>query len=579
MDDKNALKARIDKAMGREPVDLLITGAKVLDVFNGRLFEDSVAIADGEFVGFGEFEARETLDAGGRTMIPGLTDAHVHIESSMVSPRQFATCVLARGTTTVVADPHEIANVLGADGIRWMLEASRGLPLDVRLMLPSCVPATPFEHAGAVLEATDLAPLMELPGVLGLGEVMNYPGVIHADPGVLDKLMLARRSGRVADGHSPGLSGQELGAYAAAGIRTDHECTTPEELNERVRLGMYVLLREGSAARNLEALLAAVTPCNARRCLLCTDDREPADLLSRGHIDHSLRLAVAAGLDPITAVRMATLNPAECYGLDNKGAIAPGFAADFVLMDDLREFNPWRVYAGGVLTAEDGDLVAKLPTAAPEGAEGSVRLAPLGPDALKLRLGAPRANVIGIIPDSIVTKAFVRDVVLDAEGCFHPGSNPGLAKLAVVERHKATGNVGLGIVENYGISGGAVATTIAHDSHNIVVAGDNDADMLAAVADLEAMGGGVTLVKGGEVLARLALPIAGLMSDAPAAEVAGTLARMLELAHDELGVDRAVQPFMTLSFLSLPVIPELKLTDTGLFDVRSFAPVGVTAES
>lgn len=579
MSTTQALKARIDMAMGREPVDLLLTNVKVLDVFSGEVFESPVGIGGGRFVGFGPFEAREVLDAGGRTILPGLIDAHVHIESSMVAPHQFAACVLPRGTTTVIADPHEIANVLGVRGIRFMLEATRGLPLDVRVMLPSCVPATPFEHAGAVLRAADLAPLLDLPGVLGLGEVMNYPGVIHADPEVLDKLLLAHNAGRVADGHSPGISGREIGAYAAAGIRTDHECSTPEELAERVRLGLYVLLREGSAARNLTALLAGVTPENARRCLLCTDDREPADLLSRGHIDHSLRLAVRAGLDPVTAVRMATLNAAECYGLVGKGAIAPGYQADFVLVDDVYEFAPWRVFVAGQLVAAQGRMVADLPDAGIAAVSGSVHLAPLGQDSLELRLDCARANVIGLIPDSLVTQALVRDVILDKDGRFLPRSNPGLSKLAVIERHKATGNVGLGIIQGYGVRGGAIATTIAHDSHNIVVAGDNDADMLAAVADIQAMGGGLTLCRDGSIIARLPLPIAGLMSDRPASEVAAQLGLMLQAAHDQLGVDRAIQPFMTLSFLSLPVIPELKLTDTGLFDVRSFRPIGICADS
>ena len=430
-----------------------------------------------------------------------------------------------------------------------------------------------------MLEAADLEPLMDLPGVLGLGEVMNYPGVVNAAPEVLDKIMLAHARGLAADGHSPGVSGRELGAYAAAGIRTDHECSTPEELAERVRLGMYVLLREGSAARNLVDLLGGVTPANARRCLLCTDDREPADILRYGHMDHSLRLCARQGLDPVTAVRMATLNTAECYGLDDRGAIAPGRRADFVLVDDMVGFEPHMVFAGGRLVARDGELVAGLDEYASDAVAHTVRVAPMGPDALALRLDAPRANVIGLIPGSIVTNALELDVALDADGLFHAKDNPGLCKLAVVERHKATGNIGLGIVKGYGITGGAIATTVAHDSHNIVCAGDNDADMLAAMADLEAMGGGITLVRDGEVLAHLALPIAGLMSDRPAAEVAQKLEQMLDLAYAGLGVARDVQPFMNLSFLSLPVIPELKLTDAGLFDVRSFSFASVTAGS
>lgn len=577
MQEREAPTRRIDMAAGRRPVDLLIRNAQVVDVFSGNVFPAHVGVGDGRFVGFGNYEAVETVDAAGLFLLPGLIDAHVHIESSMVSPVQFARAVLPRGTTTVVADPHEIANVLGADGIRYMLDATRPLPLDVRLMLPSCVPATPFEHAGAVLAADDLDPLFGLPGVWGLGEVMNFPGVVQADPGVLDKIRLARSRGLVADGHSPGLAGEALAAYAAAGIGTDHECTRPEELAERVRLGMYVLLREGSAARNLRALLRGVTPANERRCLLCTDDREPADILENGHIDHSLRLAVAQGLDPVRAVRMATLNTAECYGLADKGAIAPGRVADFVLVDDLSAFNPVRVYAGGRLVARDGRLAADLAEPDCDFVRHSMRLAPLGPGCLDLRLSAPRANVIRLVPGDIVTRALVRDVALDGHGLFHAARTPGLCKLAVIERHKATGNVGLGILEGYGLKRGAIATTVAHDSHNVVAVGVDDADMLAAVRDLETMGGGISMVLDGTVRAHLPLPIAGLMSDRPVADVAAALKPMLRLAREDFGVAEGVQPFMNLSFLSLPVIPELKLTDAGLFDVRSFRFIDVTA--
>lgn len=577
MATRDVLAARIDMAMGRRPVDLLITNARVVDVFNQTVFETSVGIGDGLFVGFGEFEAEEIVDAQGRYLMPGFTDGHVHIESSMVSPRQFVRTILPRGTTTVIADPHEIANVLGVGGIRYILEATRDVPLDVRVMLPSCVPATPFEHAGAVLEAADLAPMMGEEGVLGLGEVMNYPGVTGAVPEVLDKIALAHDSGRVADGHSPGVAGQELGAYAAAGIHTDHECSTVEEMQERLRLGMYVLVREGSAAKNLRELIKAVTPANARRVVLCTDDREPADLLSLGHIDHNLRLAVEAGLDPLQAVCMATLNAAECYGLKGKGAVAPGYDADFVLIDDLESFAAHAVFVGGKHVAQDGELTIDLPEYESGAVTDTVRVAALDGDAFALKLDCPRANVIRMLPGSIVTEAVVRDVALDSDGLFHASSNPGLSKLAVIERHNATGNMGTAIVENYGITGGAIATTVAHDSHNVVVIGDNDADMLAAVRDLEAIGGGTTIVRRGEILAHLPLPIAGLMSDGPVEDAARKLEGMLDLAWSELGINRDLQPFMNLSFLSLPVIPELKLTDAGLFDVRTFSFADVCA--
>ncbi|WP_461210814.1 adenine deaminase [Desulfocurvus sp. DL9XJH121] len=573
----DSLASRINMAMGREPVDLLVTDARVLNVFSGEIQDTSVAVGHGRVVGFGDFLARRTVSAGGLYLLPGLIDAHVHIESTMVSPREFARCVLVHGTTTVVADPHEIANVLGADGIRYILDATRGIPLDVRVMLPSCVPATPFENAGAVLRAKDLAALMDLPGVLGLGEMMNYPGVVNADPEVLAKLRLAREAGRAADGHSPGLSGRDLQAYVGAGILTDHECASPAELAERVGLGMYVLLREGSATRNLVALLPGVTEANERRCLLCTDDREPSDVLARGHLDHSLRLAVAHGLDPLRAVRMGTLNTAQCYGLADRGAVAPGYRADFFLVDDLAEFRVREVYAGGELVARDGECLWTPEPLDSDEVAHTVRPAPLAGDDLALRLDAPRARVIGLVPDNVLTTALERDVVLDAEGLFHAAANPGLVKLAVIERHRATGNVGLGILSGYGLAGGAIATTVAHDSHNIVAAGDNDADMHVAVRDLVDMGGGITMVRQGRVLAHLPLPIAGLMSDRPVAELAETLKKMIALAHSELCVPKGVQPFMNLSFLSLPVIPDLKLTDGGLFDVRTFSFVPVSA--
>lgn len=569
------LKDLVDMASGRAPVDLVVRNARIVDVFSQRIVEAPLAIGGGRFLGFFETEARTTLDAEGRYLLPGLIDGHVHIESSLVSPAQFARLVLARGTTAVIADPHEIANVCGLAGLRYMLDATRDLPLDVRLALPSCVPATPFENAGAVLDAAALATLMDDPRVAGLGEMMNFPGVLAGDADVLDKIALALDRGKTVDGHSPGLAGRDLATYAAARIATDHECTTVDEMHERIALGMYVLLREGSAARDMARLAPGITPGNARRCVFCTDDRQPADILRDGHIDNHLRIAVSHGVDPVTAVTIATLNAAECFGLRDRGAVAPGRVADFVLVDDLTGFAVRKVYAAGRLVAHDGAVVVDLPEHADPAVRDTVNIRPLDDTAFRLPLPTGRARVIGLQPHSLLTDALERDVPRDASGCFTAGE--GLVKLAVVERHKATGNVGVGIIEGYGLRGGAVATTVAHDSHNIVVAGDNDADMLVAVRELERTGGGITLCAGGRVLASLPLPVAGLMSDRPATEVSATFAQMLTIAHETLHISRDIEPFMTLSFLTLPVIPALKLTDRGLFDVRtfSFTTVGV----
>lgn len=583
MNDSQRLRQRIDMAMGRRPADICLTNARLVDVYSGHIQENcTVRMGDGVIVGFGPGPATAEQDAGGAYLLPGLIDAHVHIESSLLCPPQFARLVLPLGTTTVVADPHEIANVLGAAGIAYMLESSADLPLDVRLMLPSCVPATPFEHAGATLSAADLAPFMDDPRVAGLGEVMNFPGVLQGAPDVLDKITLTRARRKTVDGHAPAITRLcgplALDAYSGAGIATDHECETVEEMHERIQRGMYVAIRQGSAARNLPLLIGGVTPANAHRCLLCTDDRHVDDILEHGHMNALLRLAVEHGCDPVTAVRMATLHAAQCYGLRGKGGIAPGMGADCVLVEDLRSFRVTRVYARGRLVAEDGQLRVPLEAPTPRAVTGAVRPAPLHADMLRLPLPTGRARVIGLRPGSIVTEALERTVRTTA-GFFDAAANPGLTRLAVIERHHGTGHVGVGLLEGYaalGMSlGGAIATTIAHDSHNIVVAGDSEADMLTAVEDLRRMGGGITLVRCGSVLEHLPLPVAGLMSDRPAEEVREAVHRLLALAQKEFRLAPGVEPFMALSFMALPVIPELKMTDNGLFDVRSFSLVDV----
>lgn len=561
----------LEQAAGRAEADLRIDNAMVADVFSGEFFPSSVCVGQGRILGFSRLPAREVTDAGGAYLLPGLIDGHVHIESSMLCPARFAELVLPRGTTTVIADPHEIANVRGVDGIRYMLEASRGLPLDVRIMLPSCVPALPIEDAGAVLRAADLAELLDDEKVAGLGEMMNVPGVLSGDADVLEKIRAARARGGQVDGHSPGLKGEGLDVYSAAGVGTDHECTTVEELRDRIRRGMYVLLREGSASRDLLRLLPGVTPENSRRCLFCTDDRQPADILERGHMDSHLRIAVAAGLDAMSAIRMATLNAAECYGLRDRGAIAPGLRADLVLVDDLRDFQPLRVWAGGCLAAENGVMKTPLSSLNPGELRHSVNLAPLPERPFELRMPSGRARVISPLPHSLVTECREREVRVDADGLFDFARNPGLLKIAVLERHHASGKIGVGLLDgSYGLSGGAIATSVAHDSHNIVAAGDDDADMKLAVEELARIGGGVVMASRGRVLDALPLPIGGLMSEKPAAEVAESLRRLLRLAREHYHISEKADAFMTLSFLALPVIPHLKITARGLFDVDAF---------
>ena len=577
---ENAMEASyVAMVTGRAPAELRIENVQIVDVLSGEIRKGTVCVGAGRILGFSEMEAREVVDGQGAYLIPGLIDGHVHIESSMLCPARFAELILPFGTTTVVADPHEIANVKGMDGLRYMLEASRELPLSVRVMLSSCVPALPVEDSGAVLEAADLAPLLADPDVGGLAEMMNVPGLLGGAPDVLEKIAVAQASGKVIDGHAPMLSGAGLDAYAALGVNTDHECTTPEELQERVARGMYVLMREGSAGREVKKLLPGVTAANQRRCLFCTDDRQPADILERGHINGILRLAVENGLAPVDAVRMATLNAAECYGLRDRGAIAPGLRADLVLVKELKDFDVLACWAGGELVARDGKMARSLAMLDPGVLKSSVNLAPLPAKLFTVNVPSGRARVIGLLEHSLITECRVQDVAVREGGEVVLADNPGLLKIAVIERHHATGKMGVGLLDaQYGLKGGAIATTIAHDSHNIVVAGDDEDDMFLAVREMERIGGGIVMVSGGRVLAELPLPIGGLMSDEPAEAVANRLRELLKLAHEHYHIWEGADAFMTLSFLALPVIPHFKITARGLFDMGTFSFVDVDAE-
>lgn len=559
-------------ARGRKEPDLVLKQAMVINVFSGEIYESDVAIYDGTIAGLGHYSGPREVDLSGRFLAPGFIDGHVHLESAMVAPPEFARAVVPRGTTSVVADPHEIANVLGTTGIRYLLEASRDLPLRVYLTIPSCVPASPFETPGGEVTSRDMQELYGERRILGLGEMMNFPGVLAAEPEILSKIEASY--GRPIDGHAPGLTGKDLCAYAAARITSDHECTTPDEAREKLRLGMHVMIREGSATRNLLDLLPVVTPENLRRCMLVTDDRHPEDLLHEGHLDHAIRKAIAAGLDPVSAIRMATINTAEYFGLRNLGAIAPGYAADLVVVDDLSSLRISQVYHQGELVAEGGRPLFRMERPVPDEVRNSVRVAPLNSETLKLRANGDRVRVIGLVPKQVVTTKLVTSpTVSGGEVVSDPERD--ILKLCVVERHHATGNVGVGLVQGFGLKTGAIACSVAHDSHNIVAVGVSDEDILLAIDDILRNQGGLALAAGGRVLGSLALPIAGLMAEGTLEEVARQLEGLHELVT-QLGVTIPA-PFMTLSFLSLSVIPELKLTDRGLVDLQEFRLVDLLA--
>lgn len=558
------LKRRIEIANGLQKAQLVLKNCKIVNVFTHEIIEGDIAIDDGKIIAIGEYFGIQEIDVKGMYVTAGLIDAHVHIESSLLTPQEFAKAVVPKGTTTVIADPHEIANVCGIEGIRYILNSSKDLPLDVFIMIPSCVPATEFETSGAVIDENDIKEFIYEDRVLGLGELMDFKSTIAADNRILNKIEAA--NGKIIDGHSPFLEGKELNAYKVAGVMTEHEASTVKELIDRIRLGMYVLIREGSAAKDLVNLINGVNEYNLRRCLFCTDDRHPEDIIKYGHINNNLKLAVKEGLDPISAITMATLNAAECYGLKDKGAIAPNYDADIVVFKDLENFEPYMVFKKGTLVAKEGTPLFDVKNIVDSSVLNKFNVKEINDEIFKLKLNEDVANIIELVPHSLITRAVKKRVNL-VEGEFLCSQNSNLLKIAVLERHKKTGNIGIAIVEGFGLKNGSIATTIAHDSHNLIVIGDNDKDMVIAVRELERVKGGITVVSNGEVLRTLELEIAGLMTNKPINVVNEILSDILYISYNKLNVSRDFDPILTLAFLALPVIPEIKITDKGLFNV------------
>jgi adenine deaminase len=549
----------------------------VVNVFSGEVYAANVAIADEWIAGVGKEyeEGKEVLDLGGLFLLPGLINGHLHLESSLLTPAEYARLALAHGTTTIVLDPHEIANVLGLPGIQALIDSSEALPLDFFFMAPSCVPATPLETAGAFIPSSDVDKLLKNKRVIGLAEMMNVPGVLRKDPEVLKKIQAARKKGKAIDGHAPLLSGKNLNAYIASGNESDHESTSKEEAEEKLRLGMWLMIRQGSAAKNLRDLLPAVTPQNKNRCLFVLDDQEPRDLIQKGEIDQLLREAVALGLDPVAAVQMATFNPSERFALRDRGAIAPGRRADLAAVSDLHEFKVSLTLKDGKIVAREGRSYPLFHTLFDPRVFQTFKMKPLNEASFHLSLAAEKAWVIGVLPDQILTRKLSLPVKKDPQGTVVSDPQADILKIAVIERHKASGNIGLGLVKGFGLKRGALATSVAHDSHNLVVVGASDEEMRKAAEEVEKMQGGFVIVDQGAVKTSLPLPFAGLISVETAETVSSQMENLTQAAR-EMGVILD-NPFLTLSFLTLPVIPELKLTDKGLVDVSEFRIIPLEA--
>ena len=551
----------IAAAAGREPADLVLKNATFVNVFSNELSTMDIAVAEGLIVGMGSYQGRSEVDCTGKIVLPGFLDAHIHLESSLVSPTEFVKAVLPHGTTTVVTDPHEIANVMGTDGIEYMLQATEDLPVDVRFMLPSCVPATPLDESGAILDYRAIDSFYDHPRVQGLAEMMNFVGAINGDEQTVEKIVAAQAHHKKIDGHAPDLQGNDLNAYIAAGVYSDHECHDVKDAIAKLERGQFIMIREGTAARNLEALMPLLTGKYADRCMFCTDDKHPNDLLEKGHIDYIVKKAISLGADPITAVKVACHNAARYFLLNNRGGISPGYLADFVIIDNFQGFNIEQVYKKGVLMVDHGEIQDfPSPEIEPylvERAHKTFHVAALTAEDFAEK--RPR-GIIGMVDGEITT--------VDAGYSDRIDVEYDVLKIAVVERHKNTHHIGIGYIQGYGLKSGAVATSISHDSHNIIVVGTNEADMAAAVNRVVELNGGIVVWDGGQSVAEVPLSIAGIMSDEPLVTVNEKLETAKDAAH-KLGVNPGIDPFMTLSFMALPVIPSLRITTRGVFDVTT----------
>lgn len=551
----------IAAAAGREPADLVLKNATFVNVFSNELSTMDIAVAEGLIVGMGSYQGRSEMDCTGKIVLPGFLDAHIHLESSLVSPTEFVKAVLPHGTTTVVTDPHEIANVMGTDGIEYMLQATEDLPVDVRFMLPSCVPATPLDESGAILDYRAIDSFYDHPRVQGLAEMMNFVGAINGDEQTVEKIVAAQAHHKKIDGHAPDLQGNDLNAYIAAGVYSDHECHDVKDAIAKLERGQFIMIREGTAARNLEALMPLLTGKYADRCMFCTDDKHPNDLLEKGHIDYIVKKAISLGADPITAVKVACHNAARYFLLNNRGGISPGYLADFVIIDNFQDFNIEQVYKKGVLMVDHGEIQDfPSPEIEPylvERAHKTFHVAALTAEDFAEK--RPR-GIIGMVDGEITT--------VDAGYSDRIDVEYDVLKIAVVERHKNTHHIGIGYIQGYGLKSGAVATSISHDSHNIIVVGTNETDMAAAVNRVVELNGGIVVWDGGQSVAEVPLAIAGIMSDEPLVTVNEKLETAKDAAH-KLGVNPGIDPFMTLSFMALPVIPSLRITTRGVFDVTT----------
>lgn len=561
-DRQLAAKQRIIAvAAGREKADLVLKNAKYLNVFSNEFLSGDIAVANGLIAGVGKYDGKTEIDVSGKLVLPGFIDAHIHLESSMVTPAEFAKAVVAHGTTTVITDPHEITNVMGIDGVEYMIQASQNLPIDVHFMMPSCVPATEIDESGAELDCKDIDLYLDNKKVLGLAEMMNYVGVINGDKNVLSKIVTSQAHHKKIDGHAPELSGNDLNAYIAAGVYSDHECSTFENALEKLRKGQFIMIREGTAAHNLKALMPLLTQQYYSRCMFATDDKHPSDLLYGGHIDYIVKQALKNGADPIVALKTATHHAARYFLLNNKGAIASGYLADIVVVDNLEDFNVEMVFKCGKLVFDGEVKDFSAPTVDEKLAEkcfDTFHLNSVTPSSFKVD---GKLGLIGLVGGELLTRNLGTADKIDVE--------KDILKIACIERHKGTNHIGVGYVKGYSLKSGAVATSVAHDSHNIITVGCNDDDIAVAVNAIKDSKGGIAVVENGKIKALLELPIAGLMSDAPLTTVNEKLENAKSSAY-ELGADKSIDPFMTLSFLSLPVIPSLRITTKGVFDAENW---------